>query len=434
MSPAGPVLVAMLLSLFAGQSLAADWPQFRGPGGTGISQDPGPPATWSDSQNLRWKTPLPGLGSSSPIVWGDRVFVTCYSGYGESDRQAGDPKALERQLVCINRSSGKIRWQSRVPADLPEDGYQGYLTEHGYASSTPVTDGQRVYCFFGKTGMLAFDFEGRQLWQTGLGKESSNRRWGSAASPILYKNLVIVNAAEESQSIRALDQATGNEVWKASASALELAYDTPSLVTLDGGLSEVVISVPGEIWGLNPDTGKLRWFAEHRLTGNICPSVIVDGEMLYAFGGFRSAGSLALRAGGKGDVSSSRLVWSSRESSYVATPLLHEGHLYWIDDRGQAFCVAAKSGELVYRERVAGLGSGGRPVYASPVLVGNKIYVQTRWNGVLVLAAKPEYQLLGQNRFAGDDSDANATPAISGGEMFLRSNQFLYCVADSHHD
>jgi outer membrane protein assembly factor BamB len=312
---------------------------------------------------------------------------------------------------------------------MPEDGYQGFITEHGYASNTPVTDGERVYCFFGKSGVIAIDLEGKQLWRTSVGKESSNRRWGSAASLILYKDAVIVNAAEESQSIRALNKKTGKEIWQAPGTALELAYGTPAIVMLKNHQAELVVAAPSELWGLNPDTGKLQWYVEHLLTGNICPSIIADGETVFVFGGFRSAGSFSVRAGGKGDITKSNLLWSSRHSSYVATPVLHDHHLYWIDDRGQAFCVSAKTGEQVYRERVTGLESGGRPVYASPVVAGGKIYVPTRWNGVLVLPAQPEFKVLARNRFADDDSDFNATPAISSGQLFLRSNRFLYCVA-----
>lgn len=423
------IVLAMTLSLAAATARGEDWTQFRGPNGAGTA-DANLPVGWSDTKNLRWKTALPGPGSSSPITLGDRIFVTCYSGYGVPKANGGDIKTLQRHLVCINRGDGKIRWTKTIPGELPEDSYQGYLSEHGYASSTPVADSDRVYCFFGKGGVVAFDLNGQQLWKTGVGKESSNRQWGSGSSLILYKNLVIVNASEESKSIRALDKSTGKEVWKAVGAALELAYGTPSLVMLQDGHQELVIAVPGEVWGLNPDTGKLKWHAEHELTGNICPSIISDGETIFVFGGYRSAGSLALRAGGEGDVTKSHFLWSSRNSSYVATPVLHSGHLYWIDDRGQAFCVSAKNGELVYRERVSGLSTGGRPVYASPVVANGKMYIPSRWNGVFVLPAKPEFKILAQNQFSGDESDFNATPAISNGELFLRSNRFLYCVAN----
>ena len=417
-------MVCASAAAFGGVSRGSDWPQFRGPGGAGHGTST-VPLTWSDTENLRWKTPLPGPGSSSPVVIGDTVFVTCYSGVGAG--QSGTGK-LVRHLVCIGKADGRVRWQRDLPGEGPEDAYEGFLTEHGYASSTPATDGEVVVAFFGKSGVVAFDMTGKELWRTLVGKESSNRRWGSAASPVIHGDTVIVNASEESQSIRGLDRKTGRELWKAEAASLELAYGTPGVVTRDDGGKEIVIAVPGEVWGLEPATGKLCWHVETALTGNVSPSVVVDGTTIYVFGGFRSSGSLAVRAGGRGDVTKSHTLWTSRNSSYVATPLLHDGHLYWIDDRGQAFCASAKTGELVYRERVDGMASGGRPVYASPVLSGGRIYVVSRWSGTFVLPAAPRYEILARNTFAADDSDASGTPAISDGAMFVRSGRFLYCV------
>lgn len=416
----------LVVSLVAGHAARAeDWPRFRGPGGLGVGGS-AVPQEWSKARNLLWKTPLPGAGSSSPVVHGGDVFVTCYSGYGSGGD--GERANLVRHLLCIDRATGKEKWRRDLPAELPEDAFEGYLTEHGYASSTPVVDDDAVYAFFGKSGVVAFDRQGRELWRAAVGKESSNRRWGSAASLIRHGDLVIVNAAEESQSIRGLDRRTGREVWKAEAAALELAYGTPAIARLSDGREELVIAVPSEVWGLDPATGKLRWHATHALTGNISPSVIVDGEVVYVFGGFRSAGSLAVRAGGTGDVTVSHVLWTSRASSYVATPLLHDGHLYWIDDRGQAFCSDARTGEQVYRSRVEQITGGGRPVYASPVLSGDRILVATRWNGTLVLPAKPLFEVLACNRFADDESDTSGTPAIADGHLYLRSGRFLYAI------
>jgi outer membrane protein assembly factor BamB len=371
-------------------SAAADWNRFRGSDGSGISSDTKVPVMWSESEHLKWKRDLPGRGSSSPIVVGGRVYVTCYSGSGMGDSDGGQGKDLQRHLLCLDGGSGQIVWSKTVAAELPEDPFRGYLTEHGYASNTPTSDGQRVYAFFGKSGVLAFDLDGNQLWRVGVGKESSNRQWGSGASPILYKDLLIVNAAEESQSIRALDKRTGREVWKAEGAVLELAYGTPALVDVGDGRQELVLGLPNEVWGLNPDTGKLKWHAATSLAGNICPSIVHQDGIVYAFGGYRSVGSIAIRAGGKGDVTQSHVVWSSSVTSYVATPLLHDGHLYWVDDRGLAYCLDAKTGTEVYRERLPAVIAGGKPVYASPVLAGGNLYVVSRWRGTYVLAAKPD--------------------------------------------
>ncbi len=426
------VAAGFAVALAAGvhSALAEDWLRFRGPNGSGIS-DANVPTSWSESENLRWKAKLPGFGSSSPIVVGSRVFVTCYSGYGTGERGAGRVEALRRHLLCVDRATGQILWTRTVNGGSPEDDFNGYLTEHGYASNTPASDGERVYVFFGKSGVIAYDLDGKKLWSARVGSESSDRRWGSAASLVLANDVLIVNASEESNSIRAFDKRTGKPIWKSEAKLLELAYDTPALVTAKDGKSDLVMAVPGEVWGLDPDRGKLRWRVETRLIGNICPSPVVEGDTVYVFGGVRSSGSCAVRAGGRGDVTASNTIWSSRNSSYVSTPLLYAKHLYWVDDRGLAWCQDATTGAVKYRQRVPGLQTGGRPVYASPVLAGDKILAVTRWDGTLVLPAAPEFKVLAKNRFASDDTDFNATPALSNNELFLRSNLALYCVAAS---
>ena len=253
---------------------------------------------------------------------------------------------------------------------------------------------------------------------------SSNRRWGSGSSPVLYNDLLIVNAADEGRALVAFDKSTGAIKWKSEADGYELSYNTPTVVAQH---EELVVAVPGELWGVNLKNGKLKWFAQTNLTGNVSPTTILDGETVYTFGGYRSSGSHAYPVGGKKDVTDTEK-WYGRSSSYVATPLLHEGHLYWFDDKGMAFCTKASDGEVVYRERIDGLSRGGRPVYASPVLAGDRIYVVSRYDGTFVLPARPEYKILAQNKFTGDESDASGTPAISGDELFIRTGKFLYCV------
>lgn len=409
-------------------SSAEDWSQFRGPNGSGTDSKADLPREWSATKNLRWKYELPGPGSSSPVIHGDRVYVTSYTGYGLPGEEGGDIQRLTRHVTCLDRDQGSLVWSQTVAGTLPEDPFQGYISEHGYASSTPVTDGERVFCFFGKAGVVAFDRDGKLLWQTLVGSESSIRRWGSGASLILYENLVIVNAAEESRSLRALDQSTGSEVWKVESEALELAYGTPGLVKLSESRTDLVMALPGEAWGIDPRTGEKRWHLDHDLTGTICPSVITNGQTIYIFGGFRSAGSLAIKIDPVDEAATPEILWTSRSSSYVATPVLFEDHLYWIDDRGQAFCINATTGDQIYRERVAEFEAGGRPVYASPVVAAGRIYVQCRWAGMLVLDARPEYELLARNQFNDDESDFNATPAIVNAQLFVRSNRSLYCI------
>jgi len=182
-----------VFSQYTSPAFAGDWARFRGPEGSGISPDTQPlPVKWSEAENMRWKRKLPGPGSSSPIVVGRRVFVTCWTGYGTDRDNVGEQKDLRRHLICFDRGTGNVLWDRSVEPVLPEDPYSGMFTQHGYASHTPVSDGQQVYVFFGKTGVLAFDMEGKKLWQTSVGTGSGSNGWGTASSPILYKNLVIV--------------------------------------------------------------------------------------------------------------------------------------------------------------------------------------------------------------------------------------------------
>lgn len=419
-----------LLSTLLGLPLfAEDWTRFRGANGAGHSAATGLPEEWSESRNLVWKRDLPGEGSSSPVLAGDRIFLTSYAEYGGGS--GADPAKMKRQLVCIGAEKGEVLWTAQAPAPPREDPPQGYILEHGYASNSAVTDGEGVYAFFGKSGVAAYDLDGKELWARSVGTESANRQWGSAASLTLFEDLLIVNAAEEGRAVLGLNKLTGEQVWKSEAAALELAYGTPAQLRRADGQTELILAVPGEVWGLNARTGKLAWYAETPLTGNVSPSPLVDDQAIYVFGGFRSSGSLRVRAGGRGDVTQTHVDWTSRSSSYVATPVLVEGRLYWVDDQGIAWCLDAGTGETIYRERVPGLRSGGRPVYASPIAAEGRIYVVTRRDGVLVLPAEREFRVLQQNRFAGDDSDFNATPAVHGQRLLLRSNRALYCVGES---
>ena len=186
---------------------ASDWARFRGPNGTGVSTDADPlPTTFSETENLKWKVEIPGAGVSCPIVVGDRVFVTCYSGYGIDRQNPGEMKDLKRHLVCIERATGKTLWDQSFDAVLPEDEFSGMgVPEHGYASHTPVSDGRNVYVFYGKSGVLAYDFDGNELWKTSVGTGSSRMEWGSSSSPILHENLLVVPAGAEARAVIVLE-------------------------------------------------------------------------------------------------------------------------------------------------------------------------------------------------------------------------------------
>ena len=412
-------IVIVTFAMFFTSTLSADdWSRFRGPTGQGIA-DSAVPVEWNSSEHVTWSFDLPGAGSSSPIVIGNRIFVTCYSGEAAADSR--------RHLICVDADSGKELWQRSIDGPQNEDDYRGYLTEHGYASGTPVSDGKNVYAFFGKAGVVAYTVEGQKLWQKDVGQQSSNRRWGSGSSPVLFDDILIVNASEESRAIIGLNAIDGQQLWKAEYDRLELCYATPVLVKGDGDVTEAVISMPGEVWGLNAGNGKLRWYCEIDNGGNVSPGVVVSDDALFTFGGFPQQQTNAIKRGGRKDITDSHRLWQSKDSSYVATPLILDSHLYWVSDRGQAFVADAKTGETVQRTRLTGLKSGGRPVYASPVKAGDHIYVVSRRSGIYVFEANPSLTQVAQNEPL-DDSDFNGTPAFSDGRMYIRSNKSLYCI------
>lgn len=413
------LIVLIFCILLTSFSRATDWPRFRGPGGHGVSADTKVPMEWDDTKNLNWIREMPGRGFSSPIVVGNSVLVTCYSGAEE------DLTELKRHLICVDRHKGTLIWSKVIPSTAPENWGAAFGTQHGLASQTPVSDGQRVYVLFGNTGVLAFDLKGEQLWQKSVGEESASM-FGSGASPILYKNRLIVTAGSESESIRALDKKTGDEVWKSEASSLSRSYATPTIAKNAKGDDELLISVPFEVWSLNPDTGKLKWYAETDVDTNSVPSLVSQDGIAYVIGG-RRGGRAAIGLGGKGDVTKTGVLWSTRGGSYVPSPVLHKGHLYWVKDGGVVFCADTKTGKQVTRKRLDG------QFYASVVLISDKLYAVSRFTGTYVLEATPELKQIAHNTLA-DESDFSASPAVSDGQLILRSDKYLYCIqADQGH-
>jgi outer membrane protein assembly factor BamB len=399
--------------------VAADWSQFRGPGGLGTSDEKDLPIKWSAHDNIVWRTPLPGPGTSSPVTLGQRIYLTSYTGYALSAAKPGSMKDLKRHLLCVDRGSGKILWTKEFPPVLPEHEYHGEGSYHGYSSSTPITDGERLYVFFGKSGVFCFDLDGNALWHADMGKGISG--WGSATSPLLYKNLLVVNASVESGAVVALDKMTGKEVWRTPG--IVQAWNTPVLVPLPDGRTELVVGIHGRVLGLDPDTGKQLWHADgiHRY---VCPSMVFHDGVVYAIGG--GGESLAVRAGGHGDVTKTHTLWRKNKGSNVSSPVYHDGYIYWASDHGgMVYCQEAATGKFVYEER---LKPDSGIIYGSPVLAGGNLYYVSQEHGTYVVPAEPKFKLLAHNVFQDDNSRANASLAVSNGQLLLRTDRHLYCI------
>ena len=425
------IIYFVLISTFllgVGSFARADWLQFRGPGGLGVAPDKNLPLAWSNDSNVVWRTEMPGPGASSPIAVGERVFVTCYSGYGLSKDEPGDQKNLKRHLVCADRKSGKIQWTRDVDAVLPEPNYASYQSLHGYASNTPISDGKNVYVFFGKTGVYAFDLDGNKLWDKSVGKGTFY--WGVGVSPVLYKNLLIINACTEGTTqplnvapngpLIAFDKTSGKEVWRSEG--IDESWSTPALVKLPNGNTELVVSGSHKVLGFDPDNGKELWHSDS-FNWYVCPSVIAHDGVVFTL---QNSTAVAVKAGGRGDVTKSHTVWKKNFGATVTSMVYHDGHVYWANF-GKAFCLKASDGTEVYRENLlANQGGGGGDFYSSPILADGKIYYISRENGTYVVAASPKFNLLAHNTL--DKSVFNATPAVSNSQLFLRSDRYLYCI------
>jgi hypothetical protein len=393
---------------------AADWPQFRGPNGMATSSAV-PPLEWAADKNIAWKTELPGPGTSSPIVIAGKIYVTCYT--GRPDRAAEDDP-LKLHLLALGMD-GQLRWTREIKARLPEQ--ESIREEHGYASATPAADSNRVYTFFGKSGVVAFDHNGNQLWQSLVGDGLNG--WGSAASPVLHKNLVIINASVESESLVAFDKSTGNEVWRAGG--IVESWNTPILVTTPEGATELVVAVARKILGFDPASGKQLWSCDTDINWYMAPSMVAHEGVVYSVGG-RTGGSLAVKTGGRGDVTATRRVWTARKGSNVTSPIYYKGHLYWMHENlGIAYCADAATGQIQYESRVPRCTQ----VYASPILAGGRIYYPARDGKTFVLPATPKFEVLAVNTL-GERGMFNSSPAVAGNRIYLRTDRFLYCIGE----
>lgn len=395
-----------------------EWSRFRGPAGAGSAADVSLPLTWSPSEHIAWKTPLPGAGASSPIVFGDHIYLTAYTGFLVPGEEGGDPSQLKRHLLALSRDNGQILWDRAIPADLPEE---QSIRDHGFAASTPVADANRVYVFFGKTGVLAFDHSGQQLWKANVGQKTHG--WGSSASPILYNDLVIINASVESESLVALNRETGQEVWRDGG--INEAWNTPLIIEA-GGRSELIVATHGKILAFDPAHGKPLWSCDTDITWYMAPSVVAHEGVVYAIGGRSGITALAVRGGGTGDVTSKQRLWTIKDGSNVSSPVFHQGHLYFANDnREVAYCIEAATGKVVYEQRLNRAGQ----IYASALLAAGRVYYTTRDGKTFVIAAKPKFEELAANSLS-DGGLFNASAAVNGKQLLIRSDKFLYCIEE----
>lgn len=455
-----PLSSILLSSLVLGlQKENENWPQWRGPNGNGVSHATGLPTAWASDKNVAWKTELPAWSGSTPVIWGNRIFLTSPSksavagsaqqnavqvstqepprpgglrrggGFG----QGRDPGGQQLLVLCIQKSDGKILWQREL-----DTGNRVWM-KHNATSPSPVTDGKTVWVVTGTGAVTAFDMEGKEIWKRHIQKEYGpfGLNWGYGSSPILYDGKLIIevlhgNNTDEPSYIIALDSATGKQIWKQERPTdapreSPDAYTTPAILKV-AGKTQIVISGGDYVTGHDPDTGKEIWRAgglnptkqgNYRIVGS---PVVADG-MIYAPS--RNRPILALKAGGTGDISGN-IAWKFEEPGGpdVPTPVSDGKYLYVVNDRGMVILLDAKTGKLVYGPERTANGT----VSASPLLADGKLYITNESAVTTVVAAGPEFKVISTNEL--DGSYTLSSIAVSGKQLFVRTGTHLYCIGD----
>jgi outer membrane protein assembly factor BamB len=432
--------LVLLISIALGGSLSAsDWPNWRGPRGNGSSDEKNLPVRWSASDNIAWKAPIGGVGVSSPIVTGDRVFVTSQIGSGVR-RPGNHPRlaqganagvAGERALTggaggdqtffvveAFNRADGRRLWQHRVEALGP---LPGVHDKHNLASPSPVSDGQMVYAWFGTGQIVALDMAGKVIWERHLGKEIApfDINWGHSSSPTLYGDTLLLLCDHAPASyLLAVDKKTGKERWRADRGRGRMSYTTPFVVQTASG-PELIVNSSERVDAYDPRNGTLLWHVGGSNQFPIPAPTFHDG-VLYMTRGYRSGPYMAVRPGGRGDISSSHVVWEVPTGApYISSLVYDEGILYMASDVGAVTAIDAASGKRIWQQRVEGIFS------ASPVAGDGKIYFVSETGETIVLKAGRQPEVLARNDLG---ERLIASPAISNGQLFIRSDGQLFAI------
>ncbi len=431
--------VALVLTISTAGALADNWPAWRGPEGTGLCRETSLPLKWGTNHNIRWRTPLPDRGNSTPIVWGDRVFLT-----------QAILKENRRTVMCLDRRDGKLLWQAGTTWAEKDSGGSA----NPPCTPSPVTDGERVIAWFGSAGLFCYDFEGRELWRRDLGRASHG--WGYASSPALHGNLCLLNFGPGARSfLAAVDKRTGSNVWQRDLPAIPAdgkwedyggdlkdwkrlgsptmpevtgSCATP-LVVRAGDRDEVVLPLPLRVMAFAVQSGEPLWHCEGLNTGAYSSAFYGDGVLGVTGSGLRNA-TLAIRPGGRGDVSGTQRLWRlapSGSKSCIGSGVIARGHLYLLTSMGFAQCLELETGRTVWDERLTGSGAKNSS-WSSLLLAGERLYAPNQNGDVFVLRAGPKFECLATNSIGGEPM--NASLAASDGAIFIRTDRRLWCAAE----
>jgi len=416
------------------------WPQWRGPLGTGEAAGD-PPVEWSETRNVRWKTSIPGLGASTPIIWGDTIYLQTAEPVGDekAPRQTGfafpeqmdvykglayfrATRDYEFALVAVDRASGRIRWRKALNVEQPSEGRHPTNT---FASASPSTDGEHVIAFFGSRGLYALDMDGRVVWDRDFGEMQTRNGWGEGSSPTLFRNRVVVTWDHEAESfITVLDKATGREIWRQSRNE-PTTWATPLVVPV-GDRVHVITNGQQHVRGYDLETGEELWYGPG-LTFNSIPSPVHADGIAYLTSGFQGSVLLAVdlnRAHGDIEASGALLWRRDRDTPYVSSPLLYDGFLYVFKSlQGIMTALDPRTGSVRYGPvRIKELPD----LYASPVAASGRVYVAGRDGRTVVFRHGPSFEVLAVNQL---DDGFDASPAVVGNELYLRGRESLYRIS-----
>ncbi|HET7696311.1 MAG TPA: PQQ-binding-like beta-propeller repeat protein [Vicinamibacterales bacterium] len=427
---AAPAIASLaLITTSADTTSEKYWPQWRGPHATGVSKTADPPIEWSETRNVRWKLEIPGRGSGTPVIWGDKVFVLTAVPVGVDAASSHAARGGTRPAVphkftvmAIDRKTGKVAWERTAREATPHEGsHQQFGT---YASSSAITDGERVYAFFDSFGLYAYDMNGTPLWEKDLGDKKMRNEFGEGQTPVLHGNTIVVQWDHQGPSfITALDKMTGKELWRTERQEID-SWGTP-LVVEHGGRAQVIASAMNKVTSYDLATGQVVWQGPG-LTMNPIPSSVHENGMVYAVSGFRGNKLLAIQLDeAKGDLTATRAVkWElNADTPYVPSPLLYDGIIYLLkSNSGILSAFDAKTGKPHYQlQRLENVPN----VFASPVGAKGRIYIPGQEGSTIVLKAGPSYDVLARNTL---DDGFNASPALVDNELYLRGAKFLYSI------
>jgi outer membrane protein assembly factor BamB len=392
------------------------------------------PLEWADTKNIAWRVPVPGRGHSSPVIWGDKIFLTTAvptegavtpAEPQQPSRGPGGGAAAGQEhkflVLCLNRHTGKVLWERVAKVAVP---HEGYHRKYGsFASNSPATDGGHLYAFFGSRGLYCYDFSGKLVW----GKEFPPMRmrlgFGEGVAAVLDGNSLYLKFDQEKGSyLLALDKRTGQELWRVPRE--EVSSWSPPLVVTHNGRKQVVVSASDKVRSYDPATGKLIWECAG-LGSNVIPAPVSADGVVYVMSGHRDPNLLAIRLGREGDLTGTdAIAWTNnRGNSYTASPVLHDNKLYFVTDSGMLSCLNSRTGEAYYRQQRLPKAYNFK---ASPVGANDKLYLATEEGDVAVVKMGETYEVLAVNALT--DQVFIATPAIAGGSLYLRSQDALYCV------